>query len=360
MADGAPGVVDFVVRTEALTDPRATLRSPMITYIFRKRLPTVFSIEKIYDALFAQFARSGLEVHRLELPYTSTGLLAVFRNAWFVARRLRGGHVHITGDVHYAALFRPLASTVITIHDCVVLQRGKGLKRLILWLLWFWLPARTASAVTVVSAQIKDELLKTVRIEPSKISIIPNFVDPAFVGVERPFASQKPRILHIGTTPNKNLSRVIAALRDTACELVIIGPLTAPQLHELHDHRVTFENFVGIDHAAVRELYANADIISFPSTYEGFGMPILEGQAVGRPILTSDLEPMRSVAGTGGAMFVDPRSVQAIREGFAALMADSALRSRLVAAGKENCSRFTLEAITASYLALYRAIGWCG
>jgi glycosyltransferase involved in cell wall biosynthesis len=128
----------------------------------------------------------------------------------------------------------------------------------------------------------------------------------------------------------------------------------------LHDHRVTFENFVGIDHAAVRELYANADIISFPSTYEGFGMPILEGQAVGRPILTSDLEPMRSVAGTGGAMFVDPRSVQAIREGFAALMADSALRSRLVAAGKENCSRFTLEAITASYLALYRAIGWCG
>jgi len=124
----------------------------------------------------------------------------------------------------------------------------------------------------------------------------------------------------------------------------------------LREHGVEFENFVGLDHAAVFAQYVNADIISFPSTYEGFGMPILEGQAVGRPILTSDLEPMRSVAGPGGAALVDPRSVAAIREGFAQLIADGALRARLVAAGRQNCRHFTLEAVASRYLALYATL----
>jgi glycosyltransferase involved in cell wall biosynthesis len=130
-------------------------------------------------------------------------------------------------------------------------------------------------------------------------------------------------------------------------------------LRDLGESGVCYENFVGIDHAAMTRLYRDADIISFPSTYEGFGMPILEGQAVGRPVLSSDQEPMRSVAGEGGALLVNPQSVNAIREGFLALMGDGALRARLIAAGKENCRRFTLEAVAARYLALYRGFDEC-
>jgi glycosyltransferase involved in cell wall biosynthesis len=337
--------------------PSARQTLPTVTYIFRKRLPNVFSIEKIYDTLVAEFRKSGASVRTLELPYTSTGLASVFRNAWFAARRIGRGYVHITGDVHYAALFRPLTKTVITVQDCVIMQRGTGFKRFVLWLLWFWLPTRTAAAITVSTAQIKDEVLKTVKISPHKIAIIPHFVDPAFVGSDRPFAAHRPRILQVGTTANKNLPRVIAALRGMNCELVIIGPLADDHRRQLEQHDIRFENFVGVNHAAVLDLYASADIISFPSTYEGFGMPIIEGQAVGRPILTSDLEPMRSVAGADGAMLVDPRSVQSIRDGFAALIADAALRARLVAAGKTNSNRFTLEAVSASYSALYRSLG---
>ena len=103
-------------------------------------------------------------------------------------------------------------------------------------------------------------------------------------------------------------------------------------------------------------LYRGADIISFPSTYEGFGMPILEGQAVGRPVLTSNLEPMRSVAGQSGALLVDPQSVDSIRNGFLRLTGDEFLRARLIAAGQDNVSCYTLEAVAASYLALYREL----
>jgi glycosyltransferase involved in cell wall biosynthesis len=328
----------------------------MITFVFRKRSPTLFSIEKLFDALYLHLEKSDAHLKRLELPHISTGIVSVLRNAWFVARRRRTKIVHITGDVHYAALLSPFTKTIVTIHDCVVLQRGTGFKRLILWILWFGLPVRLASVIVVISEQTKSELLRTVKVPERKIKVIPNFVDPAFVFSERRFSAERPRILHIGTTPNKNLPRVVAALRGVSCVLVIVGQLPQSIMSDLRECGVDHENFVGIDHAAMTRLYRDADIISFPSTYEGFGMPILEGQAVGRAVLTSDLEPMRGVAGRGGALLVDPQSVGAIREGFLALMRDDLLRARLIAAGRANCRRFTLESVAASYLALYRGL----
>jgi glycosyltransferase involved in cell wall biosynthesis len=329
----------------------------MITFIFRKGSSTVFSIEKLFDALYARLEQSGASLRRLELPHISTGIVSVLRNMWFVARQRDPGILHITGDVHYAALLRPFSKTIITIHDCVVLQRGTGLKRLVMWMLWFGLPVRLASAIVVISEATKKELQRTVAVPDRKITVIPNFVDSAFTWSERPFASERPRILHVGTTPNKNLPRVIAALRGIPCVLVIVGELPQAELRDLRDYGMSYENLVGIDHAAMTCLYRDADIISFPSTYEGFGMPILEGQAVGRPVLTSDLEPMRAVAGQGGALLVDPKSVEAIRAGFLALMSDALVRRRLIAAGQANSRRYTLEAVAASYLALYRELG---
>jgi glycosyltransferase involved in cell wall biosynthesis len=313
----------------------------------------------LFDALYAHFEKSGEHMRRLELPYISSGIISVVRNAWFVASQRNKSALHVTGDVHYAGLLCPFTKTIVTIHDCVALQRGSGFKRLVLWVIWFWLPLRLASVITVISEQTKSEVLKTVAVPEEKIIVIPNFIDPTFAFRLRPFASERPRILHVGTTPNKNLARVVAALRDIPCVLVIIGQLSSELFADLEASGVSYENFVGISHTQLRDLYWEADIVSFPSTYEGFGMPILEGQAAGRPVLTSDVEPMRSVAGEGGALLVNPESVDSIRQGFLELMGDDLLRTRLVTAGKNNCRRFTLEAVAASYLAVYRQIGAC-
>ena len=330
--------------------------SSTITFIFRKRLPNVFSIEKLHDELFHHFQSAGLAVRRLELPHTSSGIASVLRNAWYVARQRRKGILHITGDVHYAALLCPLSPTVITAHDCVVLHRGRGFKRWIFWLLWFRLPFSMAAAIAAVSEQTKRELQDTVAVPDGKITVIPNFVDREFMFSDRPFAAERPRILHIGTTPNKNLTRVIRALHGLRCLLVIVGPLPEDVRRDLDVAGVPFENHVGVDHAALRCLYQESDIISFPSTYEGFGMPIVEGQAVGRPVLTSDLAPMRDVAGVGGALLVDPFAVSSIRDGFVALMSDAALRAALMAAGMINCRRFSLQTAADTYAGVYRKI----
>ena len=136
----------------------------MITFVFRKGSPTVFSIEKLFDALYLHLEKSGARLRRIELPHISVGIVSVLRNVWFVARRRRTKILHITGDVHYATLLCPFSRTIITVHDCVVLQRGTGFKRLVLWILWFGLPVRLASAIVVISEQTKRELLKAVSI----------------------------------------------------------------------------------------------------------------------------------------------------------------------------------------------------
>lgn len=335
---------------------RAAGRLPRITYIFRRSSPTIFSIEKLFNRLYAHFEASGAAMRRLELPHISKGVGSVLRNIWYVARQPRSGLLHITGDVHYATLLCPFFKTIITVHDCVALRRGTGFKRWVMWVLWFGLPLRLASAIVVISEQTKRELLDCIALPERKIRVIPNFVDPAFGFSQRVFASERPRILHVGTTLNKNLPRVVAALRGVRCVLTIVGQLPAEVLEDLKESGICYENYVSIDHAHLTRLYAEADIISFPSTYEGFGMPILEGQAVGRPVLTSDLEPMRSVAGPGGALLVDPRSMDSIRAGFSSLLGDELLRARLISAGRENCRRFTLEAVAAGYLALYQGL----
>ncbi|MGD9842947.1 MAG: glycosyltransferase, partial [Steroidobacteraceae bacterium] len=157
---------------------------------------------------------------------------------------------------------------------------------------------------------------------------------------------------HIGTRDNKNLPRVIVALAGLPVFLVIVGPLNDVQLALLIQHDIGYENYPAPNDTILLSLYESADLISFPSTYEGFGMPILEAQAVGRAVLTSNREPMRSVAGAG-AILVDPESVVAMRTGFLSLLNNSVLREQLISDGLHNVRQYTLESVAQQYQQLY-------
>jgi len=91
------------------------------------------------------------------------------------------------------------------------------------------------------------------------------------------------------------------------------------------------------------------------STQEGFGMPILEAQATGRVVLTSNCSSMPDVAGNG-ALFVDPFSEESIRQGLEKLCTDANLRDELITKGFENTQRFLPEEVAKKYLALYRRL----
>ena len=117
-------------------------------------------------------------------------------------------------------------------------------------------------------------------------------------------------------------------------------------------YKIDFSNAFGISDEQIVEEYKQADIISFPSTFEGFGMPIIEGQTVGRLVVTSDKEPMRSVAG-GGAILVDPEDVLSIRNAIVNSVCDDVHRSIVVKKGIRNARRFHASEIIKEYCKLY-------
>ena len=93
----------------------------------------------------------------------------------------------------------------------------------------------------------------------------------------------------------------------------------------------------------------------FVSLAEGFGLPILEAQAIGRPVVTSDLSPMRDVAG-GAACLVDPRNVDSIRAGIRRVIKDSNYREGLVELGLRNVVQYQPQVVASRYARLYEHI----
>ena len=188
-----------------------------------------------------------------------------------------------------------------------------------------------------------------------KIRVIENpLVDSLDPKPGKPFNAACPVILQIGTTKNKNLSNLIKAVADLNCTLRIIGPLDTDIVGELDASGINYESIISVNNNQIVEEYRNADIVSFCSTFEGFGLPIIEAQAMHKAVVTSNLAPMRDVAGAGAAL-VDPFDPASIRRALEKLN-NAEYRNRLVDLGTENIKRFDPKKIADQYCELYLQI----
>jgi glycosyltransferase involved in cell wall biosynthesis len=169
------------------------------------------------------------------------------------------------------------------------------------------------------------------------------------------FNNEKPNILHIGTKENKNLIRLIEAIKEIPCTLTILGKISNHIECLLNSYRIEYTNLYNIKYEDVINLYCKSDILAFVSTYEGFGMPILEAQSLGRVVLTSNVASMPEVAGNG-ALFVNPTDISDIKSGLLRLISDKNLREELIAKGLLNTQKFSVEKIVNSYVNLYTEI----
>src|ERR1039457_1051746 len=138
---------------------------------------------------------------------------------------------------------------------------------------------------------------------------------------------------------NKNICRVAEALQRIPCRLDIIGRLTERQREVLEFNRIQYTEQWDLSDQQVIEKYRQCDLVVFASIYEGFGMPIVEANATGRPVVTSNIGSMPEVAGTA-ACLVDPFDCASIREGILRVIEDADYRNNLVAQGYENAKRF--------------------
>lgn len=309
------------------------------------------SIERLFDAL-ARALDGAVELCRWELS-SKWGSLADLHGL----RALDADVYHVTGDCHQVAWALPPQRTIVTVHDLGHYRRHPNrLRRWLLGKLWFDGPLGRVAALTVISATTRDTLLTCFpKLATRPIEVIENCVPRNLAFAPKQFDARRPTVLQVGTAPHKNLRRVAEALSGTACRLVVVGPLDAADAAFLARLSVDLDARGRLDDASLETAYREADIVVFASEHEGFGLPILEAQAVGRPLVTSDRSPMREVAGSG-ALLVDPTSVEAIRAAVVRLVRDAELRERLVAAGLANVRRFAPPVIARRYLELYERV----
>ena len=225
---------------------------------------------------------------------------------------------------------------------------------------------RQAAAVLVISETTRDDLLncypvpgleKKVVVMPLGVTPLPP-AGPLLPGLEPGY------ILAVGTVePRKNYPRLLAAYRQLRSridvpELVIAGRpgwAYGDTLRQIGaEPGVRYLDHV--DGADLTALYESAAVLAFPSLYEGFGLPLLEAMAHGLPAVVSNVGALPEVA-NGAAILVDPEDVSSIAGGLERLLADPALREKLIDAGRRRAADFSWSRAAEVTIEVLRRIG---
>ncbi len=318
-----------------------------IVFFHRKPYPIGnYSLEFIFNDIRKRLS-DKLDARVFISTFYSKGLFRRLFNAIEVIFKQRDVNF-ITGDIHYISLFLKKKKTILTILDCGFLYGYSGIKRWLLILFWLKISVMRVKYITTISESTKSDILKHTNCDPGKIFIIPVAIDEKYIYTPRVFNKNKPVLLQVGQAENKNLKRIIKAIKGLDVKLSIVGKISVPNKKLLKENNIEYSNCYNINNNEMIQKYIECDILVFPSLYEGFGMPIIEAQAIGRPVVTSNISSMPWVAGNS-ANLVNPFSTDSIREGINKIIQNDIYRQELIKKGLANAKRFNPNLIASMY-----------
>lgn len=233
---------------------------------------------------------------------------------------------------------------------------------------------RRCDRIIVYSANTRRDLESRAMAKQGAIVNIPLGVNPglrpgiATDGFLRRYQLPRPFILSVGVLePRKNhiiLFEVLRRLRKQgqSIDLVVIGregwhwtsPLERPEFQSLAP---SVRIIADVPDADLAEFYNRAAVFAYPSLYEGFGLPILEAMACGAPVVCSSASALPE-AGGDAALYADPHDSMAFAARVSRVLADSALRGRMVEAGLRRARQFSWRRTAEETIAVYQSV--CG
>lgn len=331
--------------------------------------------------------RTGVAVYVRELAMAlarrdDIELCPIWRPSRWKGRRMIVDHLSIPsrpflpiigrwrGDVYHGPDFRIPSPgripRVVTIHDLVVFEDGlvddrfahEGRARMTRTIRRD-LPDRIA----VVSCFTRDRLIEQFPEVAESTHVTYPGIDHELFRPGEGATEGRPFLLAAGSIERrKNLERTIAAFAGVHAihpdlRLIIAGGdgFDAGRIHQRVEEspaRSAIELMGYVDDHDLARLYRSATMLLYPSLYEGFGLPIIEGMASGCPVLTSDRGAMAEVAGDA-ALRVDPEDSDDIARGIIRLVEESELRAEHIRRGIERASRFTWSACAAETMKVY-------
>lgn len=279
--------------------------------------------------------------------------------------------------VHSMLNVVPLAAPtrhVVTVHDLSFMRTPGAHPTHRRWYLTAatWLSARRARAVLADSHATKDDVVKLLGADPDRVHVVYPGNDPTFHPrpaadvrafrrdneIDRPFA------LFVGTLePRKNVDILVrafslAARNGFAGDLVLAGGSgwatqaidAALAESPVRDriHRIGY-----VKQEDLPYWYCAADVVVYPSSYEGFGIPVLEAMASGTPVITSNRSSLPEVAGDA-ALTVDPRDIQQLAAAMTAVLASPERRAQMSERGLAQAQRFDWTVAAERCLNAYR------
>jgi len=292
-------------------------------------------------------------------------------------RRYGAALVHVADHsyAHCLASF-PGVPSVVSIHDLEPMRRLAAgatrprelvrntlLRNVVRWL-------GRADRWIAASEFTATEARALLALPAGRITVVRLGVDAAFFrpppagapeALRREWAARAPAaagrdpwmVLHVGScVPRKNVEAAIAALgrmRRSGVDAIFVqigGRFGDPHEAAIREAGVrdAVVQYPQVDEATLRIAYHAADVLAMPSTYEGYGLPVLEAMAAGLPVVTSGAGGLGEAAGTGGAaLIVSPCTAEALAEAMAMALGSDAVRGRLAERGRAHAAERTWE-----------------
>src|ERR1035437_449687 len=269
--------------------------------------------------------------------------------------------------------------TVVTVHDLtpIVFPQAfpSGIKGKLKWQMQRFALKR-ASAVITDSQSSKKDIRKYARVRENKIHVVYLAAGEGFrkletgnwkLEIKKRYGLPEKFVLYVGdVTWNKNLPRLIDAIKEVKLPLVMVGKSLVSEDYDKSSPWNTDLNRVGeqtkgdsnilklgfVSGEELVQLYNLATVFVMPSLYEGFGLPILEAMACGCPVITSKEGSLGEVAGNS-ALYVDAYDMDSIAAGIKKVFNDQILQKELSEKGLVNVKRFSWKKTATETLEVY-------
>jgi glycosyltransferase involved in cell wall biosynthesis len=280
---------------------------------------------------------------------------------------LRRTQIDVLLNPGFTGPIRTPIPSVTVFHDLQHIRHPEYFSRLDLpfWKFFLWQSAKRSARLIAVSKATQQDVMDHYHVSPKVISVIPHGVEPEFFSLLGPRNTAEPYILCVSTLhPHKNLERLVrvfAKLRSERPDLwLVLAGMRGFHAQEID--RVIAETNLGesvkvtgwIPRQQLYSLFQHAAAFVYPSTFEGFGMPVLEAMAAGLPVACSDIPPLREVA-EGAVLFFQPEQDDDLLAALKSLLDDQPLAARLSAAGPVRARAFTWEEAARKTLASLEA-----
>lgn len=260
---------------------------------------------------------------------------------------------------------------IVTIHDLIFVRYPEYYsffdRNMHFWK--FKKAAEAADLVIAISEQTKDDIVQFLKIPESKIRVVyqgchkafQSFIPPDFlVQVKQKFQLPDRFLLNVGTIePRKNLLSIIKALKDSDIPLVAVGKKQKKYFNvvqrEIHKNKVQVQFLDHVDMHELAAVYRLADVLVYPSYFEGFGIPVIEALFSGTPVITSNLSSLPE-AGGSAALYIDPKNVADLRSKIRYLWSHEAERKRRAEDGFQQAQKFSDGTIARALMDVYEEV----